>query len=266
MRAFFLGCGVIALSIFFFASGAKAQYTPPQSKIDTSKAYDPRMVSTNFTGVWDPTDSGANLTKDEPPMKPNALAFYHAQKTEYSKPPVGDDENTDPLFRCEPGSVPRFYFNGHSMDFVQTPEAIVQLIETYRNFRIFYLDGRKHSDSDTWYGDSNAVWDGNTLVVTTTDFNDRSWLDKPGHPHSDQLVLTERMARTSVDHLKIDINIHDPVYYTADWGGQKNFVYKPGWEILNYLCSPEDEEALFGQVRNKATNRKGPPAGESESK
>ena len=76
---------------------------------------------------------------------------------------------------------------------MQTPKEIVQLIETYRNFRIFYMDGRKQPDhpEGTWYGDSLGHWDGNTLVVETVNFNDHSWIDKPGHPHSEKMVLTE---------------------------------------------------------------------------
>src|SRR6185436_5790340 len=134
---------------------------------------------------------------------------------------VDGADNTDPILRCEPGSVPRTYALTHPIEILQTPKETVMLLETYRNFRIIYTDGRKQPDhpEGTWYGDSVGRWDGNTFVIDTINFNDRSWIDKVGHPHSDKMHLTERLTRTDHDHLKMEITIDDPVYYTKPWGG-----------------------------------------------
>jgi hypothetical protein len=244
---------IALLCLFAVSSVALAQRGRPATP--SNKPFDPKDYS---GGPWSPNNSGENLMKTEPPMKPAALAKYKSEKTEYSIPPVGNQENTDPLNRCEPGSAPRFYFNGHPVEFVHTPRATFMLLETYRNFRIFYTDGRKAPDhpEGTWYGDSIARWDGNVLNVDTINFNDRSWIDKPGHPHSDQMKLNEKMTRTSYDDLKVDITIDDPVMYTAPWGGTKTFTFKPDWQIEDYLCSPSDEAKLFSDVRDKATDKK----------
>jgi len=251
MRNPLMGAFLAVLSLLAVSSIALAQAGRPAPAAST-KPFDAKDFS---GGPWDPLNSGANLTREEPPMRPAALAKYKSEKTEYSIPPIGSEENTDPLNRCEPGSAPRFYFNGHPMEFVHSPRATFQLLETYRNFRIFYTDGRKNADhpEGTWYGDSVARWDGNVLVVDTINFNDRTWIDKPGHPHSDKMRLIERMTRTDHDHLKVDITIDDPVNYTATWGGTKNFEFQPTWIIEDYLCSPSDEAKLFEDVRNKAT-------------
>ena len=250
MRFPLIGSFIALLVLLACSSVAMAQR--PAAPAST-KPFDPHDYA---GGPWSITNSGDNLMKEEPPMKPAALAKYRSEKTEYSVPPVGNEENTDPLNHCEPGSAPRFYFNGHPVEFVQSPRAIFMLLETYRNFRIFYIDGRKAPDhpEGTWYGDSIAHWDGNSLMVETVNFTDRSWIDKPGHPHSDQMKLTEKITRTAYDRMNIDITIDDPVNYTAKWGGTKNLVFRPEWQVEDYLCSPSDEERLFGAVRNKATN------------
>src|ERR1041385_8197267 len=114
MRNVFLGLLAVLLGVLVLSSVASAQYEQPaaggrQAPAASTKPFDPKEISTGFTGVWSPTNSGDNLTKEEPPMKPAALAKYKSEKTEYTVPPVGNEENTDPLNHCEPGSVPRFY-------------------------------------------------------------------------------------------------------------------------------------------------------------
>jgi hypothetical protein len=216
--------------------------------------FDPHDLS----GVWGGQSTGnreRTLTKEEPPMNAAGLAFYHAQKTEFSNPPVDGVDNTDPILRCEPGSIPRTYGLTHPIEIVQTPKEILMLLETYRNFRIIYMDGRKMPDhpEGTWYGDSIGHWDGNTLVIETTNFNGRSWLDQVGHPTSDKLHLTERLTRTDHDHMKMDITVDDPTYYTKPWGGTITWQLRPpGWDIEDYLCSPADESFMNKVVRYPA--------------
>ena len=108
------------------------------------------------------------------------------------KPPAaGTWKTTDPIYRCEPESVPRTYGVAHPIEIVQTPKETLMLIETNRNFRILYTDGRKQPDhpEGTWFGDSVARWEGNSLVADTVNFNDRNWIDQVGHPHSEKLHL-----------------------------------------------------------------------------
>jgi hypothetical protein len=255
MRNPLMGSIIAFVCLLVFSSIALGQGAPAGA----SKPFDPHNLSTNFTGVWSSTNLGDQLTPGvEPPMKPAALAKYKMEKTVYSNPPVDGAENTDPLFRCEPGSAPRHYFNGHPYEFIHTPAATVMLIETYRNFRIFYTDGRKHPDhpEGTWYGDSIARWDGNTMVVDTINFNDRTWIDKLGHPHSDKMRLIERITRTAFDKMEIDITIDDPVSYERPWGGKKLFTLRPGWMIEDYLCSPKDEGFMTEKVRDPADTKK----------
>jgi hypothetical protein len=266
MRNGFTGLMVVAIAAFVLsvsprsvaqgggqgapaAGGGQARPSPT-----ANLPFDPK----DFNGVWGgQTMSGPNrqFTREEPPMTPKGLAFYKAQKTEFSNPPVDGPGNTDPILRCEPGSTPRTYALTHPIKVVQSPRETVILLETYRNFRIIYTDGRKMADhpEGTWYGDSVGHWEGNTLVVETANYNGRSWLDQVGHPMSDKMKITEKLSRPDHDHLVMDFTFDDPVNYTRTWGGQMRWTLRPaGWEIEDYLCSPADEAFMNTLVRDPA--------------
>ena len=91
-------------------------------------------------------------------------------------------------------------------------------------------------DEATWMGHSIGKWEGETLVVHTTGFNGKSWLDRVGHPYSEELQLTERFRRMDNETLQVDITFHDPKTYTRDWTGQKIFRLRPTWELKEYVC------------------------------
>jgi len=245
MRNFSM-CSIATLAMLFISLPAANAQAAKQSKTTASQPFDPHDLS----GVWG-GQSTDNMTKDEPPMTPWAAAKYKSAKTNWSDPPVLGAEDNDPVLRCEPAGVPRIY-NGfaHPMSFMQTNEKIVMLYEADRIYRIVYLNRKHpvHQDS-LWYGDSIGSWDGNTLVIDTVDFNDRTWLDRSGHPHSDRLHLVERFTRVDHDHLRLDITVNDPVAYTKPWGGRKTFKLEPAsWELEEYMCDPADEQRVLKQV------------------
>ena len=87
------------------------------------------------------------------------------------------------------------------------------------------------------------------MVADTIDFNDKKWLDRSGHRHSDQLHLVERFTRVDHDHLQLDITVDDPIAYTMPWGGRKIFKLEPAsWELEEYMCDPADEQKVLKQV------------------
>ncbi len=77
-------------------------------------------------------------------------------------------------------------------------------------------------------GDSIGRWEGDTLVVDVIGFNDKTWLDRMGHPHSDALHLVERLQRASPDRLDIDMTIDDPKAYSKTWTARRTFRLRPG--------------------------------------
>ena len=104
---------------------------------------------------------------------------------------------------CDPVGYPRIaFYNAYPMEFVQTKDRLIEFFDFFYVHRTIYLDGRKLPDDPepTWYGYSVGHWDGNTLVVETTGFNDGSWLDNDGHPHSDEMKLEERFPARGPRH------------------------------------------------------------------
>ena len=124
------------------------------------------------------------------------------------------------------------------MEIIQVPGRVIMIFEFDHHVRQIYTDGRGHNKDlpPLWMGDSIGKWDGDTLVVDTTDFNDKTWIDRGGHPHSDKLHLVERMRRVDHDNLQIDITIEDPIAYTKPWTGQQNFQLRPKWNIMEMIC------------------------------
>ena len=110
--------------------------------------------------------------------------------------------------------------------------------EAGNQLRQIHLD-RGHPkafDSLTYNGDSIGKWEGDTLVVDTTGFNDITWLDHVGLPHTEALHVIERINRVDHDTLKDDFTIEDPKAYTKPWIAQQIYKLKPGWEIAEYVC------------------------------
>ena len=200
----------------------------------------------NLSGLWQPVGSytfdpadprGARAADLERyPMTPWGLEKFKA-----NKPAHGDaqsEESNDPTNKCFPPGAPRSYVTPYPVEFVQSPTRLAMLFEYDVVYRTVYLDGRGHpKDAEaTWMGHSIGKWEGNTLVVHTTGFNGKGWIDRVGHPYSEQLELTERFRLVDKETLQLDLTFHDPKTYTRDWTGQKIFKLKPTWELKEYVC------------------------------
>jgi hypothetical protein len=176
------------------------------------------------------------FSPQEPPLMPWAEAKFKTAKPGYGPRAVPDSQ--DPLLNCLPPGVPRILLIPFPMQIVQTPSEIIMLFEYDHYSRHIYLDRRVHPKNPdaSWMGDSVGHWDGNTLVVDTTDLNDKTWLDQVGHPHSDALHVVERIRRVDRDTLQDDVTIDDPKAYTRKWTGQQVFTLKPTWHLIEYIC------------------------------
>ena len=127
------------------------------------------------------------------------------------------------------------------MEIMQIPGRVVMLFEYDHFVRQIFTDGRQHVQDmpPSWMGDSIGKWEGNTLVVDTTGFNDKTWLDLVGHPHTDALHLVERLRRVSHDTMTIDISIDDPKAYTRPWVSHSVYELKPEWTIGEVICEDD---------------------------
>jgi len=122
---------------------------------------------------------------------------------------------------------------------IQTPTYLVVLMETSpQSHRLVFLDGRAYPREldPTWYGHAVGQWEGETLVVDRIGFNEGSWYDASGIPHSNLLHLTERYRRPDLGHLEIETTIEDPGAYARPWTRKAYFELKPNQEVEEYVC------------------------------
>jgi Carboxypeptidase regulatory-like domain len=131
-------------------------------------------------------------------------------------------------------------------ELVQTPTRLVMLFEDdVPSHRTVYLDGRPHpkDPNPNWMGHSIGHWDGDTLVVDTVGFNDKTWLDNQGHPHTEMLHVVERIRRPDAGHLEIEFTVEDPAAYRKPWIIRRVAdLYRDG-EIGEYVCAEGERDA-----------------------
>lgn len=189
---------------------------------------------------------------EEPPMTDWGQAQYKAAKSSFGDHAYPLNETTDPVYQgCFPAGVPRVYLHPWPMQIVQARNVIVMLFEYDSLRREIYVDGRAHDAAlvPLWMGDSIGHWEGDTLVVDTVNFNDKTWIDRLGHPHSDALHVVERFRRTDHDHLTDDITIDDPKAYSRPWTTTLRLRLRPTWRLTEQFC--EDGESFQKLEKNE---------------
>ena len=199
----------------------------------------------DLSGPWEPNAIRENVnlkaTGIEPPFTAEGEALY---KTRLGR--LGKD---DPEARCLPPGVPRLNTTPYPFRFVQTPNYIAILYEGgTHTWRQIFMDGRKFSQfaDDLWNGESIGHWEGDTLVVETSGFNDRTWIDAAGVPHSTQLKVTERFHRLDADNMEIVNIVNDPVMYTKSWSFT-TYPKRLKGELLEYICNENEKDVQHFQ-------------------
>jgi hypothetical protein len=143
----------------------------------------------------------------------------------------------DPNLACLPHGIPRLMFVPLPMEIFQVPDKVLIYVEAGNQLRQIHVNRGHRNDLDpTYNGDSVGKWEGETLVVDTIGFNDVTWLDHVGLPHSEGLHVIERIHRADHDTLVDDFTIEDTKAYTKPWTASQTYHLKPGWEIAEYVC------------------------------
>jgi hypothetical protein len=139
---------------------------------------------------------------------------------------------------------------------VQTP-GLILMLNPDLTYRQIFLDGRalESAPNPNWMGYSVGHWDGDTLVVESFGFNDRTWLDHDGHPHTEGLRMTERYHRRTFGHLEIEVTLSDQAAYARPWTVAVRAELAADTEMIEFVCN-ETSHGLEHWVGKASDERK----------
>jgi hypothetical protein len=261
MRSSILSALIVGMTMSYLAQSAIAQSGSATGKAAASSAV-PRTAdgkpdltgvyqpASNRKGTWEEANSGSAIGgtgRDNSAPTPDRLARPTQRELGPYKPEaakkVMESYNIrgidDPTGICMPPGVPRSNsINLFPMQIVQTPTQLVILNEYMNTFRVIPINKRHPDDAEpTYMGDSVARWDGDTLVVDVTNFNDKTWLLGTGAFHTDALHVVERYTRVDKDTIHYDVVMEDSNVLTKPWEFHTTLMLREGTRLREYICA-----------------------------
>jgi hypothetical protein len=256
MRRQLLGSMVVPLAFVLLSGSPSAQWinvtidgTPrmPDGKPNLL-APAPRTAEgkMDLSGIWSVHDESgppkyaldlaADLPDKRVPLQPWAEILMKERQANNGK--------DYPATRCLPPGVPNLTMAPHPFKIVQTRGLVVILYEALNTYRQIHTDGRAlpRNPQPTWMGYSIGTWEGDTFVVRTTGFNDKTWIDVAGHPNTEALQVIERFRRRDFGHMDIEITIDDAKAYTQPWTVTIGSVIVPDTELLEFVCNENEKD------------------------
>jgi hypothetical protein len=237
----------------------------------------------SLSGIWEFAKGGAegiqadgakNMPSDgkpehELPYTTEGRKAFLANKPTYGFTQVPSALTNDPMPGCDPQGFPRIVLhNAHTEQILETPNQLVILYQFNKKWRVIWTDGRQlpkdpeqpgwaikdaPPPESRWWGYSVGKWvDDYTFVAQSNGFDDRTWLDNAGRPHSDALRVEETYHRVDADHLEKTITIDDPKFYAKPWVALNKLPYRmqsPSLDIPEQECVPSETakyDKLFG--------------------
>lgn len=201
----------------------KADLSAPTPRLSNGKP--------DLSGLWYPTtftylrNIMADLRPEDVPFQPWAFAVYEARMAK-----------DDPAAHCLPLGIPRSL--NSMFKILQTPAAVTVLYENDKQYREIFVDGRSLpvDPNPSWFGYSTGHWEADVFVVESAGFNNKTWLDYFGHPHSESLRVVERYARTAFGHMDVQVTIDDPGTYTRPLTVTYALALSPDTEMIETIC------------------------------
>jgi hypothetical protein len=159
----------------------------------------------------------------------------------------------DPENKCFLPGVPRATYMPFPFQIVQTPKHILIAYEFASASRIIYMGNAPESPVDTWMGHSVGHWEGQTLVVDVSSFNDQTWFDRAGNFHSEELHVVERYTPLSKDALTYEVTIEDPKVFSRPWKMSMPLYRRleKNAQLLEFKCVEFAEELMYGPLRKQ---------------
>ena len=172
-----------------------------------------------------------------------------AQRAENYKNRTG----LDPEARCYLPGVPRAMYMPQPFQIIQSADHIMMAFQYAGAVRTIYMKDHKPAPAPSWMGWSNGRWEGETLVIETTALDDRTWFDRAGNFHSDEMKVTERISARSADILNYEATIDDPKTFTRVWKISLPLYRRVdrNAQIMEFKCVEFAEELLYGHLRKQ---------------
>ena len=198
----------------------------------------------DLSGVWTNQNQPGTaewaiytFSKDLPEMTAWGKAKFDAAKPQRGPRGVPVAETDDLVYKCYPPGTPRIYIHPFPMEIIQLPGRVLMIFEYDHLVRQIYTDGREHRTDlpESWMGDSIGHWEGKTLVVESTNFNDKTWIDRIAVPHSEEMKLIERLYLNDKGQLQIDMRIEDKKALAKPWEFSR-YYRKTDWTIEELMC------------------------------
>jgi hypothetical protein len=214
----------------------------------------PRMANgkPDLSGVWQSGgvslygEPGLSTIKLPPPVNPppkrQRLPYQDWAATKEKTFTAADD----PTLKCLLPGVPRITSMPMPFEIVEKPKEVVIVYESFHAFRVIPINNKLEHPDDlvpTWMGDSVARWDGDTLEVDVTGFNDKTWLSGMGSFHSDQLHVVERFTLNSDDTITYTATVTDPKVLTKPWVTGALLRRPPNTRVEEYECIENNQDA-----------------------
>jgi hypothetical protein len=286
LTVFVISAGVF-FSLLVIAQTDSKQKTAKQEKTakDKTAAFDPHDLSGKWNRVspfqtYSNVPGGANelqayilgqasaptkldVETAEAPFTPEGKAKFDKNIPSYGRRITAPMLGNDPQGMCDPWGVPRM-LNGQvagphaTIEMVQLPDRTFTFSQWHHDYRVVWTDGRQLPNLEEveprWNGYSVGKWEGNTFVVNSLGFDERTWLDHNGYPHTDQMRLEERYRRLDADTLELVETITDPQYYSKPFRSDTK-IWKldreggKAWDEQIY-CVPSEEFKFNKLIRD----------------
>ncbi len=174
---------------------------------------------------------------EESPLRPEFVELFRKNAAKRG--------TESPVARCLPQGLPRADLTNYApFKMIQTPGLLAVLYEIDNTYRQIYTDGRKlpTDPEPAWLGYSVGKWEGDTLIVDAAGFNDRTWLDVVGHPHSEDLRVQERFHRRDFGHMDLSVRVEDPKMYTRPISFKVTLLLEPDSDVLENICNENEKD------------------------
>ena len=233
---------VISITIAIFGAGSLTAQSTDIPRLPNGKP--------DLNGVWD-RPYVPDMSRDAGPAQkgPGTIPFTPEYAQIFKN---YDPAKFDYTGHCLPEGLTRSMNSPFPIRIVETNDIVAILYEAWNVFEIIHTDGRPRpkNPDPLWFGYPAGKWDGDTLVVDTVGFNDKTNLDTVGHPHSDAMHTVERFTRADSKHIAYEITIEDPrAFNPGAWKNTRIFTLRPDWEIMEYSCEENNKDFTEGHIK-----------------